>query len=117
MDTIMQFLETTFQPLVLLFTVSNLAAMGLQVRMSEVAVALRNKKSLVLIFRMGLGSRTCVRLPDHLGPSSGGAICHRGAPRESGPCAPFLQQMVVKARGEMAFAGAVIRWWRLVRWC
>ena len=45
MNTIMQFLQTTFGPLVLIFTVSNLAAMGLQVRMPEVAVALRNKKS------------------------------------------------------------------------
>ena len=37
----------------LIFTVSNLAAMGLQVRMPEVAVALRNKKSLALIFVWG----------------------------------------------------------------
>ena len=42
MLSIMAFLETTFSPLVLLFTVSNLAAMGLQVEMSEVAIALRN---------------------------------------------------------------------------
>jgi hypothetical protein len=31
MNTFMQFLESTFSPFVLLFTVSNLAAMGLQV--------------------------------------------------------------------------------------
>ena len=53
MSTVMQFLQTTFGPLVLIFTVSNLAAMGLQVRVPEVAVALRNKKSLALIFVWG----------------------------------------------------------------
>jgi BASS family bile acid:Na+ symporter len=108
MDTIMQFLETTFQPLVLLFTVSNLAAMGLQVRMSEVAVAFRNKKSLMLIFVWGWV----------VGPVLGYLITWVLPLAEPyvivvllaslAPCAPFLQQMVVKARGEMAFAGAVI---------
>ena len=53
MNDLMQFLQTTFGPLVLVFTVSNLAAMGLQVRMPEVVVALRNKKSIALIFVWG----------------------------------------------------------------
>ena len=35
MKEVMQFLQTTFGPLVLIFTVSNLATMGLQVKMSE----------------------------------------------------------------------------------
>ena len=108
MDTIMQFLQTTFQPLVLLFTVLNLGAMGLQVRMSEVAVAFRSKKSLVLIFVWGWV----------VGPALGYLITWVLPLAEPyvivvllaslAPCAPFLQQMVVKARGEMAFAGAVI---------
>jgi hypothetical protein len=53
MNAVMQFLQTTFGPLVLVFTVSNLADMGLQVRMPKVMVALRNKKSLALIFVWG----------------------------------------------------------------
>ena len=53
MDTVLQFLQATFSPLVLIFTVSNLAAMGLQVRMPEVMVALRNRKSIALIFVWG----------------------------------------------------------------
>ena len=53
MNAVMQFLQTTFGPLVFVFTVSNLAAMGLQVRMPEVMVALRNKKSIALIFVWG----------------------------------------------------------------
>ena len=65
MNALMQFLQTTFGPLVLIFTVSNLAAMGLQVRMPEVVVALRNKKYMALIFLWGLGVRAGVRLSDH----------------------------------------------------
>jgi BASS family bile acid:Na+ symporter len=108
MNTVMEFLQTTFSPLVLLFTVSNLAAMGLQVKMPEVVVALRNKKSLALIFVWGWV----------LGPAIGYLIT-RVLPLEDpyvivvflaslAPCAPFLQQMVGKARGDMGFAGALI---------
>ena len=108
MSAVMQFLETTFGPLVFVFTVANLAAMGLQVRMPEVAAALRNKKSLALIFVWGWVA----------GPALGYLIT-RLLPLEEpyvvvvllaslAPCAPFLQQMVGKARGDMGFAGALI---------
>ena len=108
MSTVMQFLQTTFGPLVLIFTVSNLAAMGLQVRVPEVAVALRNKKSLALIFVWGWV----------LGPAVGYLITRILPLAEPyvvvvflcslAPCAPFLQQMVSKARGDMGFAGAFV---------
>lgn len=108
MNTVMQFLQVTFSPLVLIFTVSNLAAMGLQVRMPEVSVALRNKRSLALIFVWGWV----------LGPAFGFLIA-RVLPLEEpyvvvvflaslAPVAPFLQQMVAKARGDMGFAGAMV---------
>jgi BASS family bile acid:Na+ symporter len=108
MNTVMQLLQTTFSPLVLLFTVSNLAAMGLQVRMPEVAAALRSKKALALIFVWGWV----------VGPAFG-YLLTRVLPLEEpyvvvilltslAPCAPFLQQMVSKARGDMGFAGALI---------
>jgi bile acid:Na+ symporter, BASS family len=108
MNAVMQFLQTTFGPLVLVFTVSNLAAMGLQVRMPEVMVALRNKKSIALIFVWGWV----------LGPAVGYLIT-RALPLDEpyvvvvflcslAPCAPFLQQMVGKARGDMGFAGAFV---------
>jgi BASS family bile acid:Na+ symporter len=94
--------------LVLIFTVSNLAAMGLQVKMPEVAAALRNKKSLALIFVWGWV----------LGPAFGYLITKVLPLAEPfvivvflaslAPCAPFLQQMVGKARGDMGFAGALI---------
>jgi BASS family bile acid:Na+ symporter len=108
MDSIMQFLQTTFPPLVLLFTVSNLGAMGLQVRMPDVNAALQNKKSLMLIFAWGWV----------VGPALGFLITRVLPLAEPyvivvlltslAPCAPFLQQMVAKARGDMGFAGALI---------
>ena len=108
MNEVMQFLQSTFGPLVFIFTVSNLAAMGLQVKMPEVAVALRNKKSLALIFVWGWV----------LGPAFGYLITGVLPLAEPyvvvvllcslAPCAPFLQQMVGKARGDMGFAGAFI---------
>ena len=108
MNAIMQFLQSTFGPLVFVFTVSNLAAMGLQVRMPEVMAALRNKTALALIFVWGWV----------LGPAVGYLIT-KALPLEEpyvvvvflcslAPCAPFLQQMVGKARGDMGFAGAFV---------
>jgi BASS family bile acid:Na+ symporter len=108
MDTVMQFCQATFGPLVFLFTVLNLAAMGLQVKMPEVIVALRSKKSLALIFVWGWV----------VGPAFGYLIT-RVLPLADpyivvvllaslAPCAPFLQQMVGKGRGDMGFAGALI---------
>jgi len=104
----MPFLQTTFGPLVFIFTVSNLATMGLQVKMPEVMAALRNRKSLVLIFVWGWV----------LGPAFGYLITRVLPLAEPyiivvllaslAPCAPFLQQMVGKARGDMGFAGALI---------
>jgi BASS family bile acid:Na+ symporter len=108
MNSIMQVLQTTFQPLVLVFTVANLAAMGLQVRVPEVAPTLRNRRSLAVIFVWGWV----------LGPALG-LLITKVLPLEApyvvvvllaslAPCAPFLQQMVTKARGDIAFAGALI---------
>ncbi|MGB5984353.1 MAG: hypothetical protein WBG37_03535 [Desulfobacterales bacterium] len=108
MNTFMQFLGVTFSPLVLIFTVSNLGAMGLQVKMPEVIAALQNKKSLVLIFAWGWV----------LGPAFGYLLTRTLPLAEPyvivvllaslAPCAPFLQQMVGKAGGDMGFASALI---------
>jgi BASS family bile acid:Na+ symporter len=76
--------------------------------MPEVIAALRNKKSLALIFVWGWV----------LGPAFGYLITRVLPLAEPyvivvllaslAPCAPFLQQMVGKARGDMGFAGALI---------
>ena len=107
METVMMFLQSTFQPLVFVFTVANLAAMGLQIRMPGV-VAARNKKALALIFVWGWV----------VGPALGILITKVLPLAEPyvvvvlltslAPCAPFLQQMVGRGRGDMSFAGALI---------
>jgi len=107
-NTVMQFLQTTLQPVVLIFTVSNLAAMGLQVRMPQVVTALKNRKAIALIFIWGWV----------LGPSYGYLITKVLPLAEPfalvvllaslAPCAPILQQVVGKARGDVGFAGAFI---------
>jgi BASS family bile acid:Na+ symporter len=108
MSGVMQFLQTSFAPLVLVFTVSNLGAMGLQVRVTDVLVALRSKRSLALIFVWGWVA----------GPAVGWLITKALPLAEPfvivvlltslAPCAPFLQQMVGRARGDIGFAGALI---------
>ncbi len=108
MNAVMQFLQSTFGPLVLVFTVSNLAAMGLQVRMPQVAAALRNKKSLALILVWGwvLGPALGILITKVLPLAEPYVVVVILA--SLAPCAPFLQQMVGKARGDMGFAGAFI---------
>jgi predicted Na+-dependent transporter len=108
MKAVMQVLQDTFSPLVLLFTVSNPATMGLQVRMPEVMATLRNKKSLALIFVWGwvLGPAFGYRITRVLPLTEPYVIVVLLA--SLAPCAPFLQQTVGKARGDRGFAGALI---------
>ena len=104
----MQFLESIFTPLVLLFTVSNLAVMGLQSKMPEVIAVFKDKKSLALIFVWGWV----------LGPALGLLISWALPLAEPfvivvllaslAPCTPFLPPMVEKARGDISFAGAFV---------
>lgn len=108
MNEFIQLLQATFGTLVLIFTVSNLGAMGLRVKMPEVVAALRNKKAMALIFVWGWV----------LGPALGYLITRVLPLAEPyvvvvllaslAPCAPFLQQMVSKAGGDIGFAGALI---------
>ncbi len=104
----MQFVEATFEPLVLVFTVLNLATMGLQARMPEVVAVFKNKKVLSLIFVWGWV----------LGPALGYLIAWVLPLAEPfvivvllaslAPCTPFLPPMVEKARGDVSFAGAFV---------
>jgi BASS family bile acid:Na+ symporter len=108
MSTVMPFLETIFSPVTLLFTVSNMAVMGLQARMPEVVAVFKNKKTLALIFVWGWV----------VGPALGYLIAWALPLAEPfvivvilaslAPCTPFLQPMVEKARGDVSFAGAFV---------
>ena len=108
MSTVLQFLETIFAPLILLFTVSNLAVMGLRAKMPEVITVFKNKKSLALIFVWGwvlgpaLGYLITMVLPLAEPYVIVVLLCSLA------PCAPFLPPMVEKARGDISFAGALV---------
>jgi BASS family bile acid:Na+ symporter len=108
MSGVIQFLEATFGPLVLVFTVSNLAAMGLQVQVPQVIEALKNKKSVALIFVWGwvLGPVLAYLINQALPLAEPYVIVMLLT--SLAPCAPFLQMMVGKACGDMGFAGALI---------
>jgi len=104
----MQFIEATFQPLVLVFTVSNLFLMGLLVKRLEVIAVLKKPKILLLVFLWGwvlgpaIGLLIAWALP-LAEPFVIGLLLYSLA-----PCAPFLPVMVGKARGDMSFAGALV---------
>jgi len=108
MNAVMQFLETTFSPLILIFTVANLFFMGLQSKMPEVIVALKNKKSMALICVWGwvLGPALAYLITRVLPLAEPYVIvillCSLA------PCAPFLATMVGKSKGDAGFAGAFI---------
>ncbi len=108
MNEIMQFLEASFKPLVLVFTLANMVAMGLQVKMPEVIAQVKNKKTLALILVWGwvlgpaLGYLIAWVLP-LAEPYVIGLLLYSLA-----PCAPFVPVMVGKARGDISFAAALI---------
>lgn len=108
MSEIMQFLNDTFPPLIMLFTVSNLAVMGLQVKSAEVIAGLKQPKTVAAIFVWGwvlgpaLGLLIVWALPLSA-PFVVGLLLYSLA-----PCAPFFPLMVPKARGDMSFAGALV---------
>ncbi len=108
MSEIMQLFEATFEPLVLVFTVLNLATMGLQASMPEVVAVLKNKKVLALIFVWGwvLGPALGLLIAWVLPLAEPYVICVLIASLAS--CGPFLPPMVEKARGDVNFAGAFI---------
>lgn len=108
MSTVMQFVEATFEPMVLVFTLSNLFLMGLQAKMPLVIEVFKNKKAIALIFVWGW----------MLGPAIGYLITWALPLAEPyvvvvllsslAPCAPFLPPLVEKARGDINFAGAFV---------
>jgi BASS family bile acid:Na+ symporter len=124
MSEIMQLLEATFKPLVLVFSVSNMFYMGLQVKMPEVIAQVKNKKTLALILVWGwvLGPALALLIAWVLPlakPYVIGLLLYSLA-----PCAPFVPVMVGKARGDVSFAAVLIpivavalfQLWRLPQW-
>jgi BASS family bile acid:Na+ symporter len=100
--------QAVFGPLVLVFTVSNLASMGLEVDIPQALKTARSPRFLALVLVWGWV----------VGPALGHLITRILPLAEPyaavvlltslAPCAPFLPPLVGKARGDMGFAGAFI---------
>ena len=108
MSTVMQFLEATFTPLVFIFTVANLFNLGLQVKLPDLIVGLKNKKAIVLIFVWSwvVGPALAYLIAWVLAldePYVIGLLLSSLA-----PVTAFLPLMVEKARGDMNFAGVLV---------
>ena len=112
MSAIMQFFEAIFMPSALIFTVANLATMGLQARMPEVVAVFKNKKVLALIFVWGwvLGPALGLLIAWVLPLAEPYVICVLIGSLAS--CGPFLPVMVEKARGDVNFAAPLFHWLR-----
>jgi BASS family bile acid:Na+ symporter len=108
MSTVIQFLEGIFPPLVVAFTVSGMATMGLQSKLTEVIAAFMDKKAMALILVWGwvvgpvLGYLIAMGLP-LAEPYVIGLLLYSLA-----PCAPFLPVMVGTARGDVSFVAALV---------
>lgn len=101
-------MEQIFKIVVMIFTVTNLAAMGLEINKSEAFKALKNPRFVTLIIVWGWivgpaiawGLTKIIPLSDSY---AAGLLLISLA-----PTAPFFPLMVTKARGDMSSAGAFI---------
>jgi len=101
-------IQTIFNIAVVIFTVGNLAAMGLELNMREAIKALRSARFVGLIFVWSwvVGPALAYLITKILPlaePYAIGLLLACPA-----PCAPFYPQVVTKARGDVAFAAALL---------
>jgi len=104
----MMSIEEIYKIVVMIFTVSNLAAMGLEINKDEAIKALRNPRFIILILVWGwiVGPAIAFGLTKVIPLSEAHAA---GLLLISlAPTAPFFPLMVTKARGDMSSAGAFI---------
>jgi bile acid:Na+ symporter, BASS family len=108
MNEIIQFCQPIFQPLVLVFTISNLLVMGLQVNLGKMFKIAANPKFLGLTLGLGwvigpaIAFLITLLLPlDNMYV----IVLFIGS---LAPCAPFLPPLLPKAKGDIVFAGAFI---------
>ena len=101
-------IEEIYKIVVMIFTVSNLAAMGLEINKDEAIKALKNPRFIILILVWGwiVGPAIAFGLTKVIPLSEAHAA---GLLLISlAPTAPFFPLMVTKARGDMSSAGAFI---------
>ncbi len=101
-------IEEIYKIIVMIFTVSNLAAMGLEINKSEAIKALKNPRFVTIIIVWGwivgpaiaYGLTKIIPLSE---PLAAGLLLISLA-----PTAPFFPLMVTKAKGDMSSAGAFV---------
>jgi BASS family bile acid:Na+ symporter len=101
-------MQSIYKIVVMVFTVTNLAAMGLEIKKDEAFKALKNPRFITLIVVWGwiVGPALAWGLTQVIplsAPHAAGLILISLA-----PTAPFFPLMVTKARGDMSAAGAFI---------
>ena len=102
-------IETWFNITVVVFTVSNLMAGGLECDLKVALKWLRSPKLLAPIFVWGWVVGPALGLADHPDPSAGGGTCRRpGVAAAWRPSRRSSSWSSTKARGDMTFAGAYV---------
>jgi BASS family bile acid:Na+ symporter len=101
-------IETVFNLVVVIFTVANLGAMGLELNVREALSSLKNAKFVALIFVWSwvVGPAFAYLITRILPldePYAIGLLLASPA-----PCAPFYPLVVRKARGDVAYAAALL---------
>ena len=108
MNEILQFCQSIFSPLVIVFTISNLLSMGLQVNLGKMIKIVGNPKFLGLTLVLGWVIGPAIAyLITLLLPLDNGYIIVLFI-GSLAPCAPFLPPLLPKAHGDIAFAGAFV---------
>ena len=108
MNEILQFCQSIFNPLVIVFTVMNLLSMGLQVDLGKMIKIVGNPKFLGLTFGLGWVIGPAIAyLITLIIPLDNGYIIVLFI-GSLAPCAPFLPPLLPKAKGDVVFAGAFI---------
>ena len=108
MSEIMQFVEATFKPLVLVFVVANMFTLGLQAKMGDVVDTFKNKKAMTLIFVWGFVFGPALAYLITLVFPLAEPYVLAMLISSVAPMAPFFPISVEKARGDVAFANAFV---------
>jgi len=108
MSEIMQFVEATFKPLVLVFVVANMFTLGLQAKMGDVVDTFKNKKAMALIFVWGFVFGPALAYLITLVFPLAEPYVLAMLISSVAPMAPFFPISVEKARGDMSFANAFV---------
>ena len=108
MNEIIQFCQSIFNPLVIVFTVANLLSMGLQVNLGKMFKVVGNLKFLGLTFGLGWVVGPAIAYLITLIIPLDQAYVIVLFIGSLAPCAPFLPPLLPKANGDIVFAGAFI---------